>query len=50
MRSSITYTRSIIYMNRVTKSSRIRLAGHVECIREVKNSILVGKTEGRRPL
>jgi hypothetical protein len=37
---------------RVIKSRRMRWAGHVACVGEVRNaySILVGKPEGRRPL
>jgi hypothetical protein len=37
---------------RVIKSRRMRWAGHVACMVEVRNaySILVGKPEGRRPL
>jgi hypothetical protein len=37
---------------RVIKSKRMRWAGHVACMREVKNAynILVGKLERKRPL
>jgi hypothetical protein len=37
---------------RVIKARRMRWAGHVACIREVRGAynILVGKREGRRPL
>jgi hypothetical protein len=36
---------------RVTKSSRIRLTGHVACMVEMRKAykILVGKPEGKRP-
>jgi hypothetical protein len=39
-------------INRMIKSRRIRLAGHVERIGEKRNAygILVGKPEGKRPL
>jgi len=37
---------------RVIKSRRMRLMGHIECMGETGNaySILVGKSEGKRPL
>jgi hypothetical protein len=37
---------------RVVKTRRMRWAGHVVCVREVRDAynILVGKPEGRRPL
>jgi hypothetical protein len=37
---------------RVMKSRRMRLVGHVECMGEKRGAyrILVGRTEGRRPL
>jgi hypothetical protein len=37
---------------RVIKSWRMRWAGHVECMGEMRNgyNILVGKSEGKRPL
>jgi hypothetical protein len=39
-------------INGVIKSRRMRWAGHVVCIREIRNvyNILVGKPEGKRPL
>jgi hypothetical protein len=49
MKSFITYTPSII---RVTKSRRMRWAGHATRMGEKRNAyrILVGKPEGQRPL
>jgi hypothetical protein len=36
---------------RIIKSRRMRLAGHLACMREKRNScrVLVGKPEGKRP-
>jgi hypothetical protein len=43
---------SSLSMNRMNKSSRMRCAGHVACMRDIRNTykVLVGKPERKRPL
>jgi len=46
------YTHNSRRIMRVIKSRRMRLAGNVACIREIRDAykILVRKPEGKRPL
>jgi hypothetical protein len=51
MRSFVTFYASP-NITKVTKARRMRWAGHVACMGEMRNAynILVGKSEGKRPL